>query len=254
MSNNVFFAILKNEIAEQIRSGKSIVIVFVFLFFGILSPITAMYMPEIIGSISESQNIKIVVPEPTWLDAVTQYVKNLSQMGSFILIIVYMGVIAREKENGILVFLLVKPVKRSIYVMSKYISVTLAASVGIAGAFVASTFYTYIFFDGFEILSYTYFNLFMLLNILSTIYIVVLFSMLFKSQILAGIFSFALYLIFGLGAQIKALANFLPSGLLEQGNNAILGLPINYTPVAATIVLCLACVVISHLAFRKWEA
>ena len=65
---------MKNELAEQLRSGKLIVLVFVFLFFGLVSPVTAMFMPDIISSISKSQNISIVVPEPTWLDAVTQFV------------------------------------------------------------------------------------------------------------------------------------------------------------------------------------
>ncbi len=254
MNKNLLFPLLKNELAEQLRSGKLIVLVFVFLFFGLVSPVTAMFMPDIISSISKSQNISIVVPEPTWLDAVTQYVKNLSQMISFVLIIVYMGIIAREKENGILVFLLVKPVKRSSYIFSKYISVTIAAVLGMSASFAACSFYTYLFFDGFLLTNFVYLNLLIFLNIISTLFMVVFFSSLFKSQILAGVMSFVAYLVFSIGSQLKELSEFLPSGLLIQGNNAVLGAKVSITPVIATIVLCMLCVVISQILFRKWEA
>ncbi len=252
--NSAFFSLLKNELAEQFRSGKLIVIGFLFLFFGLVSPITAMFMPEIIGSISKSQNISIVVPEPTWLDAVTQYVKNLSQMSSFILIIVYMGIIAREKENGILVFLLVKPVKRSSYIFSKYLSVTIAAILGMTASFTAATFYTFLFFEGFQLSNFLILNLLLLLNIVSTLFIVVLFSSLFKSQIVAGVLSFAVYLIFSLGAQIREISKFLPSGLLTEGNNAVAGTTLSFVPVFATVMLCFLCVALSQISFRRWEA
>lgn len=254
MGKNVFFALLKNEIAEQFRSKKIIVVIIVFLFFGLMSPVMAMFMPEIIASVSKSQNINIVVPPPTWLDSVAQYIKNLSQMSSFVLIIVYMGIVAKEKENGILVFLLVKPVKRYSYILSKYASVTIVAILGITISFIAAASYTYVFFDDFKIVNFIYLNLLMLLNIISTLFIVVLFSSLFKTQILAGIVSFAVYLIFNLAAQIKPMSDFLPSGLIIQGNKAIAETPISFTPVILTLVLCVLCILLSQIRFRNWEA
>lgn len=254
MNRNLFFILLKNEVAEQFRSRKLIAIVFVFLFFGLMSPITAMFMPEIFASISESQNIKIEIPDPVWTDAVVQYVKNMSQMISFILIIVYMGIIAREKENGILVFLLVKPVSRSAFMLSKYASVCIAVFAGISASFIAASFYTFLFFEGFVVMDFLLLNLFLMLNLMSTLFIVVLFSSLFKSQIIAGILSFFVYLIISLTSQFEKLAEFLPSGLLVQGNNAISGQNISLIPVFSTILLMAACVVISIVNFRKWEA
>jgi ABC-2 type transport system permease protein len=254
MNKNIFFTLFKNEMAEQFRSRKLVVMLFVFVFFGILSPVTAMFMPDIIGSISESQNIKIIVPEPTWLDAVAQYLKNLSQMGSFILIIVYMGIVAKEKENGIMVFLFVKPLSRSAYVLSKFVAATTSAFISMSAAFIFSAFYTALFFEGFDFFAYTSLNLLMLLNIVTIMFIVIMFSSLFKSQIVAGVLSFATYLIISLSSQIGSVGEFLPSGLITEANKAITGIPINFSSVFASVIICLICIFISVRSIKKWEA
>lgn len=254
MNKNIFFTLFKNEMAEQFRSRKLVVMLFVFVFFGILSPVTAMFMPDIIGSISESQNIKIIVPEPTWLDAVAQYLKNITQMGSFILIIVYMGIVAKEKENGIMVFLFVKPLSRKAYMLSKFAAATTSAFISMSAAFIFSAFYTALFFDGFNILAYATLNLLMLLNIVTIMFIVILFSSLFKSQIVAGVMSFVTYLIISLASQVGSLGEFLPSGLLTEANRVIIGTPVNYSSVFASVSICLICVFISVQSIRKWEA
>jgi ABC-2 type transport system permease protein len=254
MNKNIFFTLFKNEMAEQFRSRKLVVMIFVFVFFGILSPVTAMFMPDIIGSISESQNIKIIVPEPTWLDAVAQYLKNLSQMGSFILIIVYMGIVAKEKENGIMVFLFVKPLSRKAYVLSKYAAATTSALISMGAAFAFSAFYTALFFDGFDFLAFTSLNLLMLLNIITIMFMVIMFSSLLKSQIVAGVLSFVVYLVISLVAQIGKLGEFLPSGLITEANRVIVGIPINYSSVFASIIICIFCVFISVRSIKKWEA
>ncbi|HOZ30670.1 MAG TPA: ABC transporter permease subunit [Bacteroidales bacterium] len=246
--------LLKNEIAEQFRSRKLIVVIVVFFIFGLLSPITAMFMPDIISSVSESQNIKIEVPPPTWTDAVVQYIKNMTQIITFVLIIVYMGIVAREKENGILVFLLVKPVKRTAIILSKYISVLLVATTAILVSFVVSAFYTILFFDGFVIQDFLLQNLFILFNIISTLFIVVLFSSVFKSQIVAGILSFVAYLLISLTSQLDRVSEYLPSGLIAQCNNIMQGEDLSFIPIVGSIVFMILCVVISIISFRKWEA
>jgi ABC-2 type transport system permease protein len=125
MKNKILIALLKKEMKELFRSGKLIVFAAVFLFFGLLSPIAAKYLPQIISSIGGMENIQIKIPEPTWLDAVAQYVKNLTQLCTFIVIVIFMGYVAREKESGTAVFLLVKPVPRGSFLAAKFISASL---------------------------------------------------------------------------------------------------------------------------------
>jgi ABC-2 type transport system permease protein len=252
--NNLFFTLLKKEIKEQIKSSKLIVFAAIFLFFGLMSPIAALYMPQIIASVRESQNISIVVPEPTWLDAVAQYMKNLTQMSSFILILVYMGLISKEKETGTLMFLLVKPVKRSTFIISKFSSVVVAAIVSMSLSFFAAAFYTFLFFKGFKFDNFAFLNLIMLEYILSLLFMTLTYSTIFKSQILAGVFSFVSFLVLSLLAQINQISEFLPSGLIEQSSNAISGSAISVVPIISSFVFMSICILISLRVFQKWEA
>lgn len=251
--NSIFITLLLKELKEQIKNSKLIVFVVVFLFFGFMSPISAMFMPDIIASISESQNISIEVPEPTWLDAVGQYIKNLTQMSSFVIILIYMGLISKEKETGTLVFLLVKPVSRSAFIISKFSSVIIAAIISMLAAFLASSCYTFIFFEGFDFGGFAMLNLIMILYVISVLFMTLMFSTIFKSQIIAGVFSFASFILLNLFAQIDSISKFLPTGLVQQANNALVGNPVSGINIIFSFLFMILCVVISLLSFRKWE-
>ncbi|MBN2777014.1 MAG: ABC transporter permease subunit [Bacteroidales bacterium] len=253
MKTNMYFTLLTKELVEQMKNGKLIIFIFVFGFFGLLSPISAKFMPDIIASFTETQNIQIIVPEPTWLDAVGQYIKNLTQMCMFIAIIIYMGLISREKETGTLVFLLVKPVKRSTFILAKFSSVLIVAIISMIGSFVAASIFSYFYFDGFDIAGFAKLNMLMLLYLVNILFITVLFSSIFKSQIIAGILSFGAFLVLSLMAQIGAVSKFIPSGLMSEANNAIVGNPINAGVVISSFLFLVLSVILSIILFKKWE-
>jgi len=253
MNKKLFFILLKKELREQLRNSKLLVVLAVFFFFGIVSPITAMFMPDIIAGISDSQNIQIEIPEPVWQDAVSQYLKNITQMGSFILIIVFMGIVSKEKESGSLIFLIVKPVSRSVFLHAKYSSVAITALAGMLIAYLSSSFYTFLFFDRFDLLAFSKINLMMFEYVLSVLVITVFFSSLFKSQILAGVLSFASYLIFNLLSQVESLGKFLPGGILTQTNNVLSESPIDYTVFVSSLAIMILCIFISSIVFKRWE-
>jgi ABC-2 type transport system permease protein len=122
MKTNQFGVLIHKELIEQIRSRRFIILVVVFIILGILSPLLAKYLPALLSSMMKDQNIYITVPESTWKDAIAQYTKNISQLGVLILILLNMGTVAKEKEIGTAVFLLVKPVSRNLFVLSKFSS------------------------------------------------------------------------------------------------------------------------------------
>jgi ABC-2 type transport system permease protein len=249
----MYLTLLTKELVEQVKNGKLIIFVFVFGFFGLLSPISAKFMPDIIASFTETQNIQIIVPEPTWIDAVGQYIKNLTQMCVFIVILIYMGIISREKETGTLVFLLVKPVKRSTFILAKFSSVAIGAVISMIGSFIAASAFSYFFFQGFDVIGFAKLNLIMLLYLINILFITVLFSSIFKSQIMAGVMSFGAFLVLSLLAQVNAVSKFLPSGLLAETNNAIIGNPISPGVIISSFVVIIMSVALSIVLFRKWE-
>ena len=238
---------------ELFRSGKLIVFAAVFLFFGLLSPVTAKYLPQIIASIGGMENIQIRIPEPTWLDAVAQYVKNLTQLCTFIVIVIFMGVVVREKESGTAVFLLVKPVPRGSFLAAKFISAILALFISLFIAFVAAAFYTILFFDGFSLAAFARLNLMMFLYLGCIICMTVMFSTIMRSMLLAGIFSFLGWMLLALISQFGSFGKFSPSFLISQSNTLMTGGNVSWQPVAGAFVFIVFTVALSWSLFRKWE-
>ena len=254
MKTKGYFCLLKKEIKEQFKNAKSIILLIVFAIFALASPIAAKYLPQILSNLSETQNMQIVLAEPTWVDAVNQYVKNLSQMISFILILVYMGLISKEKESGTLVFLLVKPIRKSDFILAKFTSVVFIITLGMLLSFLLSSLYINLLFGYFDILNYLLINVLMFLYLLTLAFITLCFSSIFRSQIAAGVMSFVVLLIMNLVSGIGKIGEILPSALLGEVNVIIVGGNISLLPIFSSIAFLLLFLVISLAVFRRWEA
>ena len=77
---NGYLAFMKKEWMEQIRTFKLFILFVVFFIFGMLSPLTAKLMPELLSQIP-IEGMTIILPEPSAIDSYTQFFKNCSQMG-----------------------------------------------------------------------------------------------------------------------------------------------------------------------------
>ncbi|TVQ21685.1 MAG: ABC transporter permease, partial [Spirochaetaceae bacterium] len=75
------FILVQKDLREQMRNSQLLIAVVMGVFFGILSPLTARYMPELIAFLGADQGMEIILPEPGVIDALQQFVSNLSQIG-----------------------------------------------------------------------------------------------------------------------------------------------------------------------------
>lgn len=114
-----YLAFVGKELMEGIRAYKALVLVAVFVVFGIMNPLFAKLTPDLLTALS-GDVYTISVPEPTALDSWTQFFKNASQMGLIIVVILYSGVLAQEVNRGTLVIMLTKGLSRTTVVMAKY--------------------------------------------------------------------------------------------------------------------------------------
>jgi ABC-2 type transport system permease protein len=227
MKTNIFLALLNKELIEQWRSGRLIILLAIFLFFGIFSPLMAKFLPSILPSIMKGQNITIHIPEGTWKDAIGQFVKNISQIGVFIIILLSMGTVAREKENGTVSFLLVKPVSRNLFIASKFLSQLIVLLVSFIVGFFTAVFYTNIFFGTFPFILFAKIALVLLLYLIVIQFITIFFSVFIKNQILAGILAFAATLLLNAISIIGKSGLYSPSHLLEVSKTILKGSIIN---------------------------
>jgi ABC-2 type transport system permease protein len=114
-----FTAMLKKEIMEAQRSYKLMILLIVFIIFGISSPVVAKIMPDILGSMLP-EGMTIEMPEPTAADSFAQFFKNVSQMGYIVLVILFSGITAGEISKGTLINLLSKGLDRKTVILSKF--------------------------------------------------------------------------------------------------------------------------------------
>lgn len=116
-----FRAFLGKEVREISRTWRIWVLPSIVLFFAFSGPVLAKVMPDILRSMSSEQlgGAVIQLPEPTWRDAYAQWIKNLTQIVTFALLIMLGGSVASEVRSGAAVMVLAKPVSRPAFVLAK---------------------------------------------------------------------------------------------------------------------------------------
>lgn len=118
-----FARFLGKEVTEIARTWRIWVLPGVLLFFALSGPPLAKLMPQLLESLGTGDTgIVITMPEPSYLDAYGQWIKNLSQIGVFLLLGVSAGLVAGERASGTAALVLTKPVSRTGFVVAKYLA------------------------------------------------------------------------------------------------------------------------------------
>jgi len=146
-----FIAFTKKEYMESIRTYRFIILLAVLLFFAILSPLTAILLPEILNSLEMVDGFVISLPEPSAMDSWGQFFSNIGQMGMLAVIIIFSGTMARDLENGTLVNLLTKGMKRYTVVISKFVLSCILWTIGYAVSLAVCYAYTAFYFPADEV-------------------------------------------------------------------------------------------------------
>lgn len=116
--------LLLRELREGWRSFRLPGVALLALFFALLEPPSQKYMDAILGMFAEG--VKIIMPPATAESAFIAFAGDLSSIVLIAAIIVTMGIVARERYNGLTEWFLTRPVSRNAYILSKavYLIVT----------------------------------------------------------------------------------------------------------------------------------
>ena len=136
-----FIAFTKKEFLESLRTYRCLILISVFFLFGMMSPLLAKLMPEILAGV-EMQGMSIMLPEPTAMDAYSQFFKNMTQMGILVLLLVFGGMLSGERSRGTLVPILAKGLQRHTVLLSKFISAVMLWTMAYITAAVVNYGYT----------------------------------------------------------------------------------------------------------------
>ena len=91
------------EVLRLWRTQRWLILLAVFGSFGLLGPLTARYLPDVLESLGEEAAGSL--PPMTTFDGVTQYVGNAAQIGLLAVIFVAAAALAFDAKPEMAVFL-----------------------------------------------------------------------------------------------------------------------------------------------------
>jgi ABC-2 type transport system permease protein len=249
-----FGVLLRKELLEQWRTLRLPVIAAVFVLIGLGSPLLARFTPELVEALGGAQ-FQIVLPPPTTADAVDQLIKNVSQFGILIAVLLAMGSVATEKERGTAGLILTKPAGRGAFLVAKLVAIggTLALATFLAAA--AAWFYTLVLFEALPVVGFAASAAVQWLALMVFASITFLGSTLTRSALAAAGIGIAAFIVIGVLSVFPSVAPYLPVGLGAPARALALGMPVGEIagPIVANVALIAAAVGLSWLSFRRQE-
>ncbi|CAJ1194559.1 hypothetical protein CPR19088_GLDEOEPO_02314 [Companilactobacillus paralimentarius] len=143
MKSTWFF--IRKELLESWRNYHLLIIMIVFVIFGIEGPLMAKLTPDILKMASGS-GFSIKMPDPTSIDSWQQYYKNMTQIGIYVLVVIFSGTVSGEVSQGTLVNLVTKGLPRYSVIIAKYIVAYLQWCLALITSFLISWGYTAYYF------------------------------------------------------------------------------------------------------------
>jgi len=245
---------LNKELKESVKTSKLLILLALFVFFAILSPLTARYMNEILSLVSA--DIVISFPEPTRIDAWMQFFKNTGSLCLIVFLIMMTGTVAQEKAKGSIMLVLTKRVSRFNFLFSKFMSGVIVFTACYAASILVSGLYTQILFDGF---AYAGLGMSLLLFWVMGVFFTaaaVFTSVISKTPTTAALLGFAVYAFLSILNAIPGFAKFNPAGASTLVNEIMLGgstMQTNVICLAATAVAATLTFSAGYVVFRKQE-
>lgn len=251
-----FGILLRKELLESWRTRRLPVVVGLFLFVAILSPLTARYLPEILKAALGDQ-MTIPVPTPVAGDAVLQLQKNLAQFGALTAIVLAMGAIATEKERGTAAFILTKPATRASFLIAKLAALGAVLGLATAVAVIVAWIYTAILFEPLAIGGWVALALLSWLGLMAWASITFLASTVTRSAAAAAGVGVIALLVLSIVSAIPQVGRFMPSGLDPGALALAIGHDVKgpelATAILGTVVIIVGCTALAWLSFRRQE-
>ena len=255
---NGFAILLRKELVEAWRTRRLPVVAGLFAVVGMISPLTARYLPEILKATLGDQ-LTVPIPQPTVESALEQLQKNLGQLGALAAIALAMGSVAGELDRGTAALILSQPVTRPAFLAAKLTAIGVVLAICTALAFVVAWVYTAVLFGPGPILGWAAMAVLTWLALAAWASLTFLASAATGSTTASAGLGFVGLIALSILAVVPAIDRWLPSGLAAPGIRIAAGTTAGMdggvlaTAVAGTLVIIAASVAGAIAAFRRRE-
>jgi ABC-2 type transport system permease protein len=207
-----FGVLFRKELAEAWRTRRLLVVAVLFLVRGMISPLTARYLPEILG-IALADELTVPLPPATVAMAVDQLQQNLGQLGTLAAIALAMGAVAGEIDRGTAAFVLAQPATRGAFLGAKLVSLAVVLAIATTLAVVIAWSYTAVLFEPLPVTGWIVFGVLAWLALVAWASLTFLASAVTGSAAAAAGIGFVALIALSLIAIIPQVDQVLPTGL-----------------------------------------
>ena len=191
---NNLIVLIKKEYVQMLRDFKVIWLPVVFIFLGATQPVVTHYLPAILETLGGGQGITIdpsMTAQKGGEVLASTLGSQFDQLGLMILAISMMGIIQTDKANGMLAFILTRPVTVTSYVGGKIVSNYLMVAFSVTIGYVASYLYVNFLFTAVPFAHLITGLLFYLIWVLFIVSFTTMISAIFHSQGIIALISIA---------------------------------------------------------------
>ena len=240
------FSFMKKEYLEAARTGKVMMIILLFVLFGIMSPAVAKLTPWMMETLSDSMAESGFIVTNVQVDALTswtQFFKNIP-IALIAFVLIFSDIFTKEYKSGTLLLILTKGLSRYKVVLAKAVLLLSLWTVGYGICFAITYGYNAYFWDN-RIMDHLVFSV--------TICLMVLFSSLLQNN--AGVIlcvggTVLLAYLLSIIPKVKA---YSPTVLMNT-NSILTGAGETDAYIKAIVItafLCIVCVAVSIPVVNK---
>ena len=251
----ILWVALRKELLEQWRSYRLLIVCVVLLLFGLASPLLAKYTPQLLRlALPEGEEILNLIPPPTVGDAVSQYLKNITQFGVLLAVLMAMGLVALEKDKGTAGLMLAKPIPRGVFLIAKFVALGLTFAAGILLAAVSGYYYTLLLFEPLSLSAWLGLNALLLTFILVYVAVTLLCSTVTDSQVVSGGLALVFVVVLSGLSAVPRLGEFMPGQLNTWAAGLVTGHgEPAWAALGVSVGLIVAALVVAWLVFERQE-
>lgn len=142
-------AFMKKEFLETVRTGKIIILILLFVLFGIMNPAIAKLTPRLMEMFADTMGESGLIVTSVQADAMTswtQFFKNIP-IALIAFVLIFSNIFTKEYETGTLLLVLTKGLSRYKVVLAKSLLLLLLWTFGYWSCFAITYSYNAYFWD-----------------------------------------------------------------------------------------------------------
>ncbi len=249
--------LLKYDFYYLLKTSKLIIFPVVLVLLAIMSPLTARYLNEILAFSLEGTGIVIDLGTPTVFESYSQYIGNLYELYLYVIIFVSIGMFIGDKTKGLLPLIISKPICRTKYILSKYISLSILILVSLLIGYFVFDYYTFFLFEEIDMLGMFYVTLLFFVYILYVLSIALFSATHTKSYVLALVTTVGIMMFIGIlklweVGILKYIPGYIINNMIEVLSDVSEVKTVIFN-VLLTLGLSSVFIVLSVIKFRKQD-